>query len=244
MESSKIRRFFTNIICALVYNKHRRKTLRAVLNSPTIRHIKFIKKDLKQPLRRVKMFVGQQTRNLIIGVNDEYIYKFPLRRDNSRELALREKRVVDVFHAVSPIPIPGVELLDYDGHIVRKYEFIRGCTLRQLSTEDVLANIDTLARQIAVFIHEIARRDPAKLRDLKPADAGGPGFMYGWFQGDICDNFLVNPETMEITTFIDWEDNMYGDFSYVFSAEQRTPRRELMNAVHREYKRLYYGDKN
>lgn len=239
MESSKARRFFTNMICALVVNKHRRKTLRAILNSPTIRHIRFIKRDLQMPLHRIKAFVGQQTRNLIIGVNNQYVYKFPLRRDNSRELALREKRIVDAFAGTSPILIPGVELLDYDGHIVRKYDFIRGTTLRGLSADDVLQNIDRLAHQIAVFLDCIARQDPPALRDLKYAPDAQPGFMFGWFQGDVCDNFLVDPETMDIVAFIDWEDSMFGDFSSIFYSEQRTPRKELMQAVEREYRAIF-----
>lgn len=126
MSKQPIRHFFTNIICGCVYNKDDRKKLRVLLNSPVMSYLRFVRADLGVKIRRFRTFVGYQARSLLIGVNDKYIYKFPLRRDNYRELAMREKRVTDALRAVSPLYIPNVEVLNYNGMLVRKYDLIRG----------------------------------------------------------------------------------------------------------------------
>ena len=102
-----------------------------------------------------------------------------------------------------------------------------------------MKNIDKLASQVARFMYDIAMADPDEIRDLKPAPDMRPGYMCGWCQGDICDNFMVNPDTMDVIAFIDWEDAKFFDFSHLFHVEKRSPAREFMLAVEREYKKLY-----
>lgn len=238
-----VRHFFTNIICGFVPDTYNRKKLRVVLNSNMVDSLRFIRKNLNQRLFKVKTFVGHQARNLIIGVNNKYIYKFPLRRDNSRELALREKRVVDVFAGLSPIYVPPVELFEHRGNIIRKYEYIHGCTMRQMPPEKILENIKPLSRQVARFLYEVASSDPDTLRDLKPSPDMKPGFMVGWCQGDICDNFIMNPDTMEILAFIDWEDCAFINFSGIFHGEDKSPQQEFMQALEKEYIKLYNRSK-
>ncbi len=248
-----IRRFFTNIICGCIYNKDTRKRVRVVLNSDMIDDIRFIRRNLNVPVRKIKTFIGYQARNLLISVNDKYIYKFPLRRADSRELTLREHRIVQVFAPISPVYVPPVDIFTHRGTLVRRYEFIHGTQLRQMPIDVALANVAVLAPQIARFIYDIGMSDPESIRDLKPTPDAKPGYMYGWSQGDICDNFMVDMKTMEIIAFIDWEDCMFGNYSHIFSNDRRSPHRELMAAVKREYDKLYYsnshmdksrGDKN
>lgn len=241
--TQKVRGFLANIICCCVYNKNARRKLRAILSSDVIGQLRFIRRDIRTRITKVKFFVGYQGRNLIIAVNDKYIYKFPLRRPNATELTLREKRVVDVLGKCSPIPTPAVCILKYKNQLVRKYDFIHGCSLRQMPPEKILAHIDTLAPKIAEFMYKIGQMNPPELQDLKPADAGAPGYLYGWCQGDICDNFIMNPDTMEIIAFIDWEDNFYGKFDRFFRNQKRTPGRELMAAVLVEYDKMFYAGK-
>lgn len=234
-----IRRFFTNLICGCIYNKDTRKRVRVILNSSMLDSLRFIRQNTGLHLTRVKTFIGYQARNLLISVNDKYIFKFPLRRSDSHELTLREKRLVDVFSKISPVYVPPVDVFSHRGVLVRRYEFIRGVGLREIPVDIALANIDKLAPQIARFIYEVGISDSAKIRDLKPSPDAKPGYMYGWSQGDICDNFIVDINTMKIIAFIDWEDCMFGDFSYIFSMDKRSPHRELMLAVRAEYDRLY-----
>lgn len=238
--AGSIHRFFTNIICGFIYNKDIRKHARVIMNSPMLSDINFIHKNLNKPLHKIKTFIGYQARNLLISANDEYIFKFPLRRSNSSELAIREKRIVDAFAPISPVYVPPVEILQHRGALVRKYKFIRGTTLRQIPTEILDKHKTKLAKQIARFIYEIASSDPESIRDLKPTPDAKPGYMYGWTQGDICDNFIVDLKTMKIVAFIDWEDSTFGDFSRFFNSDHK----KLMTAVKHEYDKLYYKHKS
>lgn len=240
MAGKSIRHFFTNVICGLVYSKHGRKKLRVLLNSPLMEYIRFIRADTGLRFPRMRTFVGYQARSLIISANGRWIYKFPLRRDNYRQLARREQRIVRALRPFSPIDIPDVELIEYKGMLVRKYEFIRGVTLRGGPRDVIMANLDVLAAQVARFLYDVACADPDEIRDLKPEPDAAPGYMRGWCQGDVCDNFMIDLKTMRVIAFIDWEDARFCDFSYMFNCEKRTPAREFMNAVRIEYDKIWH----
>ena len=204
-----------------------------------IEYIRFIRRDTGLRAPRLRTFVGYQARSLIIGVNRRWVYKFPLRRPNYKELAMREQRIVRALAGSSPIPTPDVLLLDFNGRIVRKYDFVGGVTLRHAPLDAVMKNLDSLAAQVARFLYDVAQSDPAEIRDLKPTPRARPGYMRGWCQGDICDNFMIDPKTMRVIAFIDWEDAFFGDFSKLFGREKRTPAREFMNAVRVQYDKIW-----
>ncbi len=231
--------FLTNIICGFVPNTARRKKVRTILNSPFVSELNFARRTVPGRVRSVRTAVGFMARSLIIIINKQWVFKFPLKRDNYRELALREKRLVDALAPYSPVHVPPVELLYHGRKIVRMYEFVQGKNIRDFSPERILAHRMELARQIAQFMFDIGRVDPPEIRDLKPTPDARPGYAYGWFQGDICDNFMVDANTMKIIAFIDWEDCEFCDFSSAFTREPKTPQRELMAAVKTEYDRLY-----
>lgn len=239
MEQKSIRRFFTNIVCGFVYGKDRRKKIRVILNSPILEYIRFIRHDTGLRAPRLRTFVGYLARSLIIGVNNRWVYKFPLRRDNYRDLARREERIIKALTPISPISIPGVKMIEYKGMLVRKYAFIHGATLRGAPRDLIMANLDTLAASVAHFMYSLGQADPDDIRDLKPTPDSKPGYMYGWCQGDICDNFMIDLKTMKIIAFIDWEDARFCDFSYMFHCEKQSPAREFMNAVRHEYDKLW-----
>ncbi len=241
MAGKSIRHFITNVICGFVYNKDERKRLRVILNSPILEYIKFIREDTGIRRPRIKTFVGYQARSLIIGVNDRWIYKFPLRRDNYRELALREKRLVDALAPISPIYVPGVELIEYRGMLVRKYEFIKGPTLRTGPRDVIMANLETLARQVANFIYVVGQADPESIRDLKPTPDAAPGYLRGWSQGDICDNFIIDMKTMTVRAFIDWEDCAFMDFGWLLRPGKQLPSRDFMPMVQAEYDKIWHA---
>ena len=239
MAEKSIRHFITNIICGFVYSKSERRRLRVVLNSPIVEYVKFIKQDTGIRRPRIKTFVGYQARSLVIGVNDKWIYKFPLRRNNYRELALREARVVSALAPLSPIYVPGVELIEYKGMLVRKYKFIKGPTLRTGPRKAIMANLEPLARQVANFIYVIGQADPESIRDLKPSPDATPGYLRGWCQGDICDNFIIDMKTMTIRAFIDWEDCAFMDFEWLLWPGRQQPSHDFMPLVRREYDKIW-----
>lgn len=237
--AGSIRRFFSNIICGFVPNRDRRRRIRVVLNSDVSAYLRFIRADLGVRPRRVRTFVGYLARSLLISVNDEYIYKFPLRRDNSDDLARREKRLVDALAPLSPIYVPPVELLEYNGRVVRKYEYVSGVQFRKLPDDYAWKHMDEFAKQIARFLYEIGCANPPQIADLKPSRKAMPGYCYGWCQADIYDNFLIDTTTHRVTAIIDWEDCNFCNFRYLFRSRLKTRADYFMNRVEAEYNRLF-----
>ena len=236
-----LRKFFINIICGLIPGRDRRRRVRVVLNSDVSAYLRFIRGDLGVCLHHVRTFVGYRARSLLISVNDKYIYKFPLRRDDSDNLARREKRLLDALAPLSSIYVPPVELLSFRGRVVRKYEFVSGIQFRKLSEEYAWAHMDEIATQIARFMYEIGCANPLEIADLKPSPDAQPGYGIGWTQADIYDNFLVDTATHRVTAVIDWEDCFFGDFTFLFRRRLKTRADHLMNRVESEYKKLYYA---
>jgi hypothetical protein len=240
--ATSVRRFFSNIISGLIADKDKRKKVRVILNSDIVSYLRFIRRDVGS-IHKIKTFTGYQARSLLISVNDEYIYKFPLQRTDSNELALRERDIVSALAPISPIYIPPVEILKYKKVLVRKYRFINGVQLRKMPLDTALGLVEKIAPVIANFLYMIGRADPAEIAKYKPSPDMQCGYMFGWTQGDIADNFLVDEKTHEIIAFIDWEDAVFGDFCPMFKNEKRSPSRELMAAVQIEYDKLYKGKK-
>ncbi len=235
-----LRPFFTNLVCAFIHNKDRRRKTRVIMNSSMVANLRFIRRDIGGPVRKIKTFIGYQARSLLISVNDEWIYKFPLRRDNYRELALREKRIVDALTPYSPIYIPPVELIEYRGRLIRKYKFINGKIMRGFAPDEIRAHMPQLTRSAARFLYDVARADPEQIRDLKPTPDAMPGYMHGWCQGDLGDNFMIDPKTFEIIAIIDWEDASFMDFLWMLDLPRKNPlHQEFMQAVIVEYNKLY-----
>lgn len=241
-----IRHFCTNIICAFIWNKYKRKKMRVLLNSNILSDLIFIKRDIQEPIKYFKTYTGYMARSLVINVNNKWVYKFPLCRENSDELSLREKRIVDAISKYISGYIPPVEILEMPHartgqKLVRKYPFVSGVSLRGLPVETVLKHKKKLAHQLAVFLYETAVADPAEIRDLKihpilkspPIDHSS--YMVGWFQGDIADNFLINPKTCDIVAFIDWEDSRFIDFSQMLEMDKSIKQRTVLSATVQEY---------
>lgn len=242
MKKNPVRHFFTNVVCGLIANKPRRKKVRVLLNSDVHSYVRFIRRDLSVPVKKIRTAIGYGAQNLIIIANDAYVYKFPLCKKNPNELALREKRIVDAFIPISPLPVPHVELLELDGIYVRKYPYIRGVTFGALSDVQVLANLDRWSRQIAEFMYILSKSNPAEIRDLRP-EGMRRGLFCGWCHIDICGNFMINSETMDISAVIDWEDCRFGDFSSIFSSSLPYGN-EFMRRVRDKYLELYRGGCN
>ncbi len=236
----KLRSFIVNIICATIYNDNKRAKLRAILNSDFIEYLIFIKRDIKCPINKAKFFTGSRGRNLIIAINDKYIYKFPLRHRDGVQTSIREQRITNALRDVSPISIPKTTILKYKNLSVRKYPMIHGATINQIPTDTLIKNKEKIAKQIAEFLYAVGRADPDEIRDLKPAPGEVPSHMYGWNQGDIYENFFINPKTMKIVAFIDWEDCFFGDFSKFFSPIKNPHANIIIPLVREYYDKLYY----
>ncbi len=233
----------TNMICGMIYNRQTRKRVRAALNSPLIELLAFIKKDsgIKHP--KYKIITGFRGRNLLVQVNDKYIYKYPTQKCNfAPNIEVRERDITSGLAKISPVFIPVPTLLNFQDKIVRRYDVVRGISLRQLIERGSVYDMhkQDLAHQIANFLYVIAKSDPVNIRCYKDKPDDVPGFMYGWHHCDLLDNFMIDEKTFRVTSFIDWEEVGFGDFSEMLY-DKNPILNDFMRVVGDEYTKIYKG---
>lgn len=244
MNTTKFRTFFANAVCGTIPGKQRRDIVRI-----KIKYHKYLRDCKKFALahsgggrHKIRIMVGERGHNLVLIVDKLYAFKFPLHY-NGHDKALREYRIVDAFAKISPIKIPKMELFQWGDITVRRYEYISGKLIKQISPKIVLENRDKIASQLANFIFTISISDPESIRDLKPQPDISPAFMYGWCHNDIPENFIVNPHTLDIEYFIDWEDTQFCDFKMAeFYAKRNWDRygfQGLAEMIEQKYTQLY-----
>jgi len=231
-----MRKLLVNIICGFIPGRQRRKCVRVRLRNPIIKQMaQFAKSFSKQKHPKIRYTYGFRTANFVAIVDDKWAFKFPLIGD-AKEIALREKRITDALRPLSPIKIPKMEILDWNGMSVRKYEFIKGVGFRSLPKQEQLRLNDSVAQQLAQFLYVVGHADPKEIRDLKADPSEKPGIMHGWNQNDLWDNFLVDPKTSTVTGLIDWEAAGFNDFYNCFTGG--TGNSAIKNALLCEYMEL------
>ena len=232
-----MKKFFIKLFCRLIPNRIVRNRTRFLLDNHTYvkKCINFVKSQGK--FKNIKKIVGHGSRNLVVSVDNKYVFKFPGKGDGY-EKALREKRISDALRPISPIKIPDMEILDFDGIAVRKYPYITGINLEYFQPKKIPNEIENkIAKQLAKFLYVIGQSDLPELRDLKPHKTAKPSVLYGWCQNDIKYNFIMNPKTFNIIAVIDWEEAGFNDFVHLFTLEK--DYKSLMTCVLREYLKIY-----
>ena len=237
--------FLSNVICAFIPNKPLRDKVRVMIRYPrTLGFVRFVRRyarNMKQC--QIKTTVGYGCKNFIVILNNKYVFKFPLRNDGAA-VAAREMRIVNAFYKISPIKIPKMKTIRYKNLVVRQYEFATGKLLTDIAPWDVSAHREHIAKQLANFLYVIGAQDPDEIRDLKPDPHAKPGFMYGWFQDDIWQNFMLDEKTYDITYFIDWENAKFESFQtslYVASHNwDKFGYRGIIVDVMAEYAKIYF----
>lgn len=243
-----MRHFISNIVCGVVPNKTLRDKLRVIIRyTPQVQQdIKYVRNWAKNMARcDIKTRVGYGCKNFIVILNDKYVFKFPLMNDG-KEIAMREKRIVDAFHDISPIKIPRMQVTEFNNRAVRIYEFARGKLLTDVDASVVARHREHIAKQIANFLWVVGKSDPREIRDLKPNPNDKPGYLMGWFQGDIWQNFMLDTKTMNITFFIDWEEAAWMDFRTSLRVASHNwdkfGYRGIIVDLLAEYSKLYFQD--
>ena len=239
-----MRHFISNIVCGFIWSKSLRDRVRVMIRFPqTFDYIRYVRKFARNMEKcKIKTKVGRGCRNFVVILNDKHVFKFPLFTDG-KEIAAREKRIVDAFYGISPIKIPLMKIIPYKNIVVRKYEFARGTLLSDVNPELVCLHRQHIAKQIAKMLYIIGKSDPKEIRDLKPDINAKSDYLYGWFQGDIWQNFMLD-ENFNITFFIDWEDTAFQSFLPAMQVASRTWEkrgyRYLGIDVLAEYSKLYF----
>ena len=236
--------FLSNVICLVIPNRKLRDKVRVMIRYPqTLAYILWVRRyaaGMKK--RKIRTRVGRGCRNFVVMLNDKYVFKFPLFSDG-REIAYREKPIVEALGAVSPIKIPTMKIIHYKNIVIRRYEFARGTLLSDVSPAVVSNHRKHIARQIANMLYVIGKYNPKEIQDLKDNPKDKPDYLYGWFQGDIWQNFMLD-ENCNITYFIDWEDTKFQSFLPALYVATRTWEkrnyRYLGIDVLAEYSKLYF----
>lgn len=231
-----MKKFLVNVLCGFVPGRHNRDRVRMRLNYPIRKWTRFAKSFSSNKHPRVKYTYGFRCINFVVNIDDKFIFKFPLVGDG-KKIAICEQRITDALRPISPINIPKMDILDYDGIAVRRYECVRGVGFHSLdkNTQNVIA--DKIARQLAQFLYVVGKSDPIKIRDLKKTKTDRASIMHGWNQNDLWDNFIINPKTFEVVAVIDWEEAGFNDFYDCFT--HGTKNTNVKNALLREYLKLY-----
>ena len=235
-----MKKFLINILCFFIPTRHRRDAIRMELNHPIRKWTKFAKSFSKNAHPRVKYTYGFRCINFVVTIDDRFVFKFPLSGDGV-EIAKREKRITDALRPISPIKIPKMEILDFDGMAVRKYECINGIGFHSLDKKTQVAHADKIVQQLANFLYIVGKADPVQIRDLKNKKSDKPSIMHGWSQNDLWDNFIMNPKTFDIIGIIDWEEAGFNDFYRCFVGGTRN--NFVKGALLREYLKLYLQNK-
>lgn len=236
--------FISNVICLFIPNKKLRDKVRVMIRYPRVfGYIRFVRgyaRNMKSC--NIKTRVGRGCKNFVVLLNDKYVFKFPLMSDGV-EIAQREQRITNALRPISPIKIPEMKIIMHNGIAIRRYEFARGILLSDVDPRVFGAYRDKIAKQIAQMIYTIGESDPLEIRDLKPTPNEKPGYLYGWFQGDIWQNFMLDDE-FNITYFIDWEDTAFQSFLPAMYVATRTWEKRgyayMGVCVMAEYSKLYF----
>ena len=208
-----LRHTMINIICGFVPGRKARSRVRVFLMYPVaFSYVRFVKRWAHENcggVQKLTVAFGVGCRNLVVLLNDAHVFKFLLvKRENP---ALREERIVNALRRVSPLISPKIEVINWNGVLIRRYDFVRGKLLCDFSPAEITANQTKIAKQLASFMYKIGRADPVAIRDLKPDPDAQPDYMYGWFHNDIGNNCLLDDD-MNITGFIYCDKTAFCDF--------------------------------
>ena len=243
----KILHFISNIVSAFIWKKTLRDKVRVMIRYPrTFDYIRFVRRYAGNKKCNITTRVGRGCRNFIVILDKKYVFKFPL-FSNGRDIAQREQRITDTFAKISPIKIPKMKIISYKGIAIRRYDFADGVLVSDIDPMAFGPHRDYVAKQIANFMYVIGESDPVELRDLKPTPNAKAKYLYGWFHGDIWQNFMLDPKTFDIKYFIDWEDTAFQGFMPGMCVATRTWEKRgyayMGITVLSEYSKLYLKNK-
>ena len=184
------------------------------------RYIRYVKDNYaKNGKHKIRTAYGRGWKSAVVILDNKCVFKFPFAskdKDVVSRVAQREKRLVDSFRKVSPVYIPAIELINWNGLTVRKYEYVSGKQITDFNPNKVSEeNCKKIAKQLANFIWVLQQYNPAELEDLKPNPLETSGFSTGWVHTDLATNFLMDDD-FNVVAVIDWEDTYWIDVRYGF----------------------------
>lgn len=208
------------IFCAPVVKLVNKFCIR-LIHPEIIRYIKFVKANYAKGKKcKIKTAYGRGWKNVAIILDKKYVFKFPFAsrdRDFVKRVSMTEKRVVDAFRKISPIYIPKMELINWNGMVIRKFEYVSGKQITDFNPKKIdKEQCQKIAQQLANFIWVIQQSDPEELRDLKKNPDEPAVNFRGWMHADLATNFLLD-DKFNVVAVIDWEDTYWVDVRWGFA---------------------------
>jgi len=197
------------------------KCIMRIIHPEITRYIRYVKCNYAKGRKcKIKTAYGRGLKNVVIILDKKYVFKFPFAfKDKAfvKRIATTEKRVVDAFRKISPIYIPKIELIDWNGMIIRKFEYVSGRQITDFNPNKIdIGNRRKIAKQLANMIYVISQSDPMELRDLKHDPKEKPDITTGWMHADLATNFLLDDD-FNVVAVIDWEDTYWVDVRWAFA---------------------------
>ena len=186
--------------------------------------------------KRAKMIKGGW--NIGFIVDNKYVFKIRKFNDQFANIdkIIKEKRITDAMAQYATLAIPQIEIFEIDDFRFYRYNFIPGRNLNTFPLRDIIANKKLWAYQIAEFIYAIHNARPVDISDLQRGDGDG------WNHHDICNNILVNPQTMKIVGIIDWEYAGWGpletEFNNCVAFSKNMRASGIIDDIRNEYNKL------
>ncbi len=192
-----------------------------VCHPEIVRYKKYVKDNYAKGKKcKIRTAYGRGWKNAVVILDKKYVFKFPFAsrdKDFVRRISMIEKRVVDAFRKISPIYIPKLELIEWNGMIIRKFEYVNGKQITDFNPNEISTeNRKKIAKQLANMIHVIQQSDPIELRDLKSNPEEKPDITRGWMHADLATNFLMD-DNFNVVAVIDWEDTYWVDVRWAFA---------------------------
>ena len=175
-----------------------------------------------------------------IGFIVENRMVFKVRKHNNTKIPqdeiIRQKRLTDALAPFSPFRITCIRVIQAGEYIFYKYPYIPGKNLNSLGVKRIMASRMKIGRQIANFIYKVHNSKPVGINDLKCGDGDG------WNHNDLCNNIIVNPNSMDIVGIIDWEYAGWGkletEFANATAFSSAMRESGLDEAIRSEYNRI------
>ncbi len=196
---------FCEFLSYFIPNRKKREHFRRVKLYDWRRKYNAIKKHIPG-LKFYQVRVIKGGWNIGFIIKNRYVFKTRKYDDTQKtpNKTLREKRITDALAPYSPLQILHIDVVELDGYVFYKYDFIPGRNINTYSAKTITKHREIWGKQLADFINKIHYARPQEIKDL--IDNEGDG----WNHNDICNNVIINPKTMKIVGLVDWEYSGWG----------------------------------
>lgn len=186
--------------------------------------------------RHTKMIKGGW--NIGFIVDHRYVFKIRKFYDKTTpvEKIMREQRITNALADAASVRIPRIRVVRAGKYTFYEYDFIPGRNMNTFSGAAIARYAPVWGAEIGEFIHSIHNAQPALLDDLQ--DCPGDG----WNHNDICNNVIIDPDTMHVAGVIDWEYSGWGmlatEYENCVAFSKKIRESGILSHIQKKYQEL------